>query len=62
MARLDGAPASGLIALVAFMSHGGTMRKVWGDLRGEYFQNAFIVGSLYVDVANYTVVPTKPAI
>ena len=61
-ARLDGAPARGLIALVAFMSHGGTMRKVWGDLRGEYFQNAFIVGSLYVDVANDTVVPTKPAI
>ncbi len=61
-ASLDGAPARGLIALTTFMRHGGTMRKVWGDLRGEYFQNAFIAGSLYVDVANDTVVATKPAV
>jgi hypothetical protein len=38
---LSGAPAQGHAALAAFLRHGGSMRQVWGDLRGEYFQNAF---------------------
>ena len=52
----------GLQALRRFVHHGGVMRQVWGDLRGEYFQNALLVGVLYVDVANDTVDPTKPPV
>lgn len=49
-------------AFVAFRKAGGTVRQVWGDLRGEFFQNAFQVGILYIDVANDTVTPSKPKI
>lgn len=52
----------GLRALRAFQRAGGDFRQVWGDLRGQYFQNAFQVGTLYVDVANDTVTPTKPKV
>ncbi len=61
-ATLDGDAAQGYRALAAFMQHGGSVRQVWGDLRGEYFQNAFLVGTLYVDVANDTVDPAKPSV
>lgn len=54
--------AQGLLALRSFISHGGSVRQVWGDLRGEYFQNALMVGGLYVDVANDTVDPSKPPV
>lgn len=49
-------------AFRAFLRAGGSFRQVWGDLRGQYFQNAFQLGSLYVDVSNDTVVPTKPKV
>ena len=52
----------GLRALRAFRRAGGAFRQVWGDLRGQYFQNAFQVGSLYIDVSNDTVTPTKPKV
>lgn len=48
--------------LRAFLQAGGSFRAVWGDLRGQYFQNAFQLGTLYVDVANDTVTPSKPKI
>ena len=35
---------------------------MWGDLRGKYFQNALLIGTLYVDVSNDTVVATKPKV
>lgn len=54
--------ATGLRALRAFQRAGGDFRQVWGDLRGQYFQNAFQVGTLYIDVANDTVTPTKPKV
>ena len=54
--------AQGLRAFRAFLRAGGSFRQVWGDLRGQYFQNAFQLGSLYVDVSNDTVVPTKPKV
>lgn len=54
--------AAGLRALRAFQRAGGDFRRVWGDLRGQYFQNAFQVGTLYIDVANDTVTPTKPKV
>ncbi|AQV96387.1 hypothetical protein BJN34_21185 [Cupriavidus necator] len=54
--------AVGLRALRSFQRAGGTFRQVWGDLRGQYFQNAFQLGTLYVDVSNDTVVATKPKV
>src|SRR5690606_1339592 len=54
--------AHGLKALRDFLQHGGNARQVWGDLRGEFFQNAFLVGTLYIDVSNDTVTPTKPKV
>ena len=59
---LDAATAAGLRGLRAFRRAGGALRQVWGDLRGEFFQNAFLIGTLYVDVANDTVTPTKPKV
>lgn len=53
---------AGLRSLRAFQRAGGDFRQVWGDLRGQYFQNAFQVGTLYIDVANDTVTPTKPKV
>lgn len=60
--ELSGPALAGCRALRNFLAAGGEMRRVWGDLRGSYFQNAFQVGTLYVDVANDTVVPTKPKV
>lgn len=60
--QLHGAPARGFAALTAFARAGGTLRQVWGALRETYFQNAFLVGTLYVDVANDTVNPAKPPV
>lgn len=54
--------AQGLMALRGFQQAGGTFRRVWGDLRGEFFQNAFQLGTLYLDVSNDTVTPTKPKV
>jgi hypothetical protein len=45
-----------------FAFNGGVVRTVWGVLREQYFQNALQIGGLYVDVANDTVVVTKPKI
>jgi len=61
-AGLPPAAAGGLRALRDFRRAGGSVRLVWGDLRGEYFQNAFQIGTLYVDVSNDTVTPTKPKV
>jgi hypothetical protein len=52
----------GLQALHRFVRYGGVVRQVWGDLRGDYFQNALLVGVLYVDVANDTVDLNKPPV
>lgn len=54
--------AVGLRALRAFQRAGGAFRQAWGDLRGQYFQNAFLLGTLYIDVANDTVTATKPKV
>lgn len=48
--------------LQAFVAHGGRLQTVWGVLREQYFQNALQVGTLYVDVSNDTVVPSKPPV
>lgn len=61
-ATLEPDAALGLDALKTLVRQGGSVRQVWGDLRGEYFQNAMLVGTLYVDVANDTVDPHKPPV
>lgn len=50
---------TGLRALHDFIRAGGLVKRVWGALRGTYFQNAIQVGSYYLDVANDTVNPAK---
>jgi hypothetical protein len=45
-----------------FVKGGGEARRVWGALREQYFQNAFQLGSYYIDVANDTVDIMKPKI
>ena len=45
-----------------YLSDGGFCTKLWGSLRNEYFQNAIQLGAWYIDVANDTVVATKPKI
>ena len=59
---LGGMAAQGRAAFTAFLASGGALRQVWGDLRGEFFQNAFQLGTLYVDVSNDTVTPTTPKV
>lgn len=61
-ALAEGPLGEGYRALQTFLANGGELRHVWGDLRGRYFQNAFLLGSWYLDVANDTVDPTKPAV
>jgi hypothetical protein len=46
---------TGLKVLFEFLKAGGKIDRIWGDLRGEYFQNALRVGQYYVDVSNDTV-------
>lgn len=53
---------TGLRALHDFVRAGGPVKRVWGALRGGYFQNAIQVGTFYLDVANDTVTPTKPKV
>lgn len=60
--HLDATAARGCAAFKGFLQAGGEFRRVWGDLRESYFQNAFQLGTLYVDVSNDTVTPTKPKV
>lgn len=59
---LSDAAVAGQAAFAAFRKAGGAFRLVWGDLRGEFFQNAFQLGTLYLDVSNDTVTRTKPKV
>lgn len=59
---LSARAAEGYEALRRFLDAGGAMQRAWGDLRGQYFQNALVVGVLYVDVSNDTVVAEKPPV
>jgi hypothetical protein len=61
--RMQREPGSaGERALKAFLANGGEGRQVWGILRERYFQNAMVLGDLYVDVANDSVDPCKPKV
>lgn len=48
-------PGPGLQSVQRFLAAGGQMRRIWGELRGKYFQTALQIGDLYVDVANDSV-------
>lgn len=54
--------APGARALLAYLKAGGACRRIWGVLRGVYFQNALQCGGLYIDVSNDTVTVTKPKV
>ncbi|MFH1803563.1 MAG: hypothetical protein ABID63_01585 [Pseudomonadota bacterium] len=54
--------SAGMMALREFCRQGGLAKRIWGNLRDRYFQNAFQIGNLYVDVANDTVDPAKPKV
>ena len=53
---------SDLFFLKEFISEGGVFKTIWGQLKGDFFQTAFQLGSYYVDSSNDTVVITKPKI
>lgn len=61
-ARLVRPACPGARALRLFLTSGGTWRRIWGVLRGTYFQNALQFGGLYIDVSNDTVTVTKPKV
>ncbi len=61
-AELKQSTSPGLIALKDYMQLGHPMKKIWGGLKGLYFQNALQVGDYYIDVANDTVNPNKPRV
>ncbi len=51
--------SKGIQALQNFHREGGKVKRIWGALREQYFQNATQAGSYYIDVANDTVDITK---
>ena len=52
----------GLVLIRDMLSKGTMLKKVWGSLRDEYFQNAMVLGDWYLDVSNDTVNPNKPRV
>ncbi|NVK72098.1 MAG: hypothetical protein HWE24_01355 [Oceanospirillaceae bacterium] len=56
-------PTSEGIALIRdALEKGAVLKKIWGELRGVYFQNAMTLGDWYLDVSNDTVNPNKPRV
>lgn len=53
---------TGLALIQDAMKKGAVIKKIWGDLRGVYFQNAMTLGNWYLDVSNDTVNPNKPRV
>ncbi|PYF83294.1 hypothetical protein DFP75_102390 [Marinomonas alcarazii] len=52
----------GLMLMREALIKGAILKKVWGSLRDEYFQNAMILDDWYIDVSNDTVNPNKPRV
>ncbi|HEA15807.1 MAG TPA: hypothetical protein ENH88_05020 [Pseudoalteromonas prydzensis] len=61
-AQLPHTQKPGLSLLKDLIAQGNPLQKAWGSLRDEYFQNAFIIGTWYIDVANDTVNANKPRV
>ncbi|MBU1620476.1 MAG: hypothetical protein KJ556_06570 [Gammaproteobacteria bacterium] len=60
--QLPQATEPGLLLIRDQLAKGKSLKKIWGALRGVYFQNAMSVGDWYLDVSNDTVNPNKPRI
>lgn len=60
--QLSDATEPGLLLLRDQLAKGESLKKIWGALRGVYFQNAMSIGEWYLDVSNDTVNPNKPRI
>ncbi len=60
--KLPTATEPGLVLIRDQLAQGQVLRKIWGALRGVYFQNAMAIGDWYLDVSNDTVNPNKPRI
>lgn len=60
--RLPQATEPGLVLIRDRLAQGESLIKIWGSLRGVYFQNAMAIGDWYLDVSNDTVNPNKPRI
>lgn len=60
--RLPDATEPGLVLIRDRLQKGESLKKIWGALRGVYFQNAMAIGDWYIDVSNDTVNPNKPRI
>jgi hypothetical protein len=60
--QLPDAKEPGLLLLRDQLAKGESLKKIWGALRGVYFQNAMSIGNWYLDVSNDTVNPNKPRI
>jgi len=45
-----------------YLSRGGTLKIIWGDLRSEYFQTAIQLGVWYIDVAYDAIDRNKPKV
>lgn len=56
------APQPAIRAVAGFRAAGGIVKGVWGVQKGIYFQNAIQLGDLWCDLANDTVVVTRPAV
>jgi hypothetical protein len=61
-AQLPHTDKPGLNLLKERINQGTDLKKAWGSLRDEYFQNALILGLWYIDVANDTVNANKPRV
>ena len=46
--------------LSRFLNSGGVFKRIWGEVRQEFFQNAIQIGGVYLDVSNDTVDIRKP--
>ncbi|RVT48162.1 hypothetical protein EMM73_02390 [Rheinheimera sediminis] len=60
--QLPQATEPGLVLIRDQLQKGESLKKIWGALRGVYFQNAMAIGDWYLDVSNDTVNPNKPRI
>lgn len=54
--------SEGLKLIHHALEQGAVIKKIWGVLRGLYFQNAITLGNWYLDVSNDTVNPNKPRV
>jgi hypothetical protein len=60
--QLQQPKGEGIALIRDALDKGAVLKKIWGDLRGVYFQNAMTLGEWYLDVSNDTVNPNKPRV